>query len=94
MGFAGNLFNIPYIAYIQSTVPPESMGKVLSLVSSGMCLATPIGLFVAGPAAEVIGIDRWFLLSGCLIVLIGFYCAMITKKFDDSQKPLDPDVAS
>lgn len=69
MGLAGNFINVPYTAYIQSTVPPASLGRVFALLGSLLSLAIPLGLFVAGPLAEIVGIATWFFISGVLIVL-------------------------
>ena len=82
MGAAGSVSNIPYIAYIQRTVPQENLGKVLSLIRSLMSLATPIGLFVAGPVAQVIGVNRWMRSAGILMMLVGVLCYFITRKYD------------
>ncbi len=64
MGASGSVFNIPYTAYMQLHVPPDAMGRVFSLIGSLMSLAMPIGLLVAGPVAETLGVPFWFLFSG------------------------------
>ena len=76
MGMTGSFFSVPYFAVIQGAVPPEKLGRVISLLSSLMALAIPVGLFVAAPIAERTGIAAWFSLSGGLIVLaagLGFF---------------------
>lgn len=80
MGITGNLFSVPYIAYIQSTTPPASLGRVFAIVTSLMSLATPLGLFVAGPLAEVVGVASWFFFSGILIVLTAVLGHIMTRK--------------
>lgn len=52
-------FNIPFTAYIQRTVPTENLGKVISLVTSVMSFAAPLGMFIAGPVSEIIGVSNW-----------------------------------
>ncbi len=81
MGFVGNFFNVPYMTYIQESIPPESLGRVISLLTSAMSFATPLGLFVAGPVAEKIGIAAWFFWSGLAMVAIGMICWLTTRKF-------------
>jgi len=61
MGSTGSGFNIPFTAYIQRTVPPENLGKVLSLITSVMSFAAPVGMFIAGPIAEIIGVSNWMI---------------------------------
>jgi DHA3 family macrolide efflux protein-like MFS transporter len=80
MGFTGSFFTVPYIAYIQSSVPLDSLGRVLSLVGSLMALATPIGLFMAGPLAEATGVANWFFLSGVVIMLAGLLAYFLSRK--------------
>lgn len=84
MGAAGSVSNIPYIAYIQKTVPQENLGKVLSLIRSLMSLATPIGLFVAGPVAQLVGVNVWMRSAGILMMLVGVLCYFLTRKYDKS----------
>ena len=85
MGAAGNFFSVPFITYIQATVVPEKLGRVLSLATSAMSLATPVGLFIAGPLAEKVGIDTWFMASGVVLVIIGLVCRAITRNFDRTE---------
>lgn len=70
MGLTGSFFNIPYVAYVQEVVPPAALGRVFTLTTSVMSLSTPLGLLLAGPFAEQIGIANWFLISGLLIMAI------------------------
>jgi len=52
MGSTGAGFNIPFTAYIQETVPPENLRKVLSLITIVMSFGAPVGMFIAGPIAR------------------------------------------
>ncbi len=90
MGGTGTFFNVPYTAYIQRTVPPESMGKVFSLVVSGMSLASPVGLILAGPLSEVVGITNWFTISGILMLLTGIICYLVTRRYDRPAEAAQP----
>lgn len=64
MGGCGNIYNIPYMAYMQETIPPEAQGRAFSLIGTLMSLAMPLGLLVSSPVAELYGVSRWFLVSG------------------------------
>lgn len=90
MGGTGTFFNVPYTAYIQRTVPPESMGKVFSLVVSAMSLASPAGLMLAGPVSEVVGITNWFTVSGILMFLTGIICYFVTRRYDRPAETSQP----
>lgn len=82
MGWTGTFINVPLTAYMQMTIPQEVMGKVFSLLTSAMTLCMPVGLIVAGPVSDVIGIDAWFLYSGVALVLTGVLCRVLTRRHD------------
>ncbi len=90
MGCMGTFFSTPYMAFIQRTVDPAVLGKVISLGVSLMGLAMPIGLLAAGPGSELIGVDGWFVLSGALLVLVGAVSLVLTRRFDRQPLPGPP----
>jgi MFS transporter, DHA3 family, macrolide efflux protein len=84
MGATGMGFNIPFTAYIQRSVPAHNLGKVISLVTSVMSFAAPIGMFIAGPSAEYLGMNTWLLTAGIIMVCIGIFCFILTREFDET----------
>lgn len=82
MGASGNLYNIPYMAYAQQNVAPEAMGRVFSLMGSLMSLAMPVGLLIAGPVAQSMGVAFWFLVSGALVAGVALISAVVTKNME------------
>lgn len=82
MGASGTFFNVPLMAHIQETVAPEMMGKVFSVLTAAMTLATPFGLLLTGPLSELIGVDRWFMWSGLLMAAAGVFCFLSTRRYD------------
>lgn len=60
----------PFFAIIQSNVEPDMQARVFSLLSSLGTGITPIGLMIAGPVSDKIGIQAWFLFGGSLCVLM------------------------
>ena len=82
MAAAGTIFNVPYMAYIQESTPPEVLGKVFSLLMTAMTVAMPIGLLVAGPAVEAVGVDTWFFWSGVAMIGAAILCGVLTRKYD------------
>lgn len=82
MGTTGMGFNIPFTSYIQRTVPAENLGKVISLVTSVMSFAAPVGMFIAGPISEIIGISNWMFYAGIIMIFVGILCYFLTKEFD------------
>jgi MFS transporter, DHA3 family, macrolide efflux protein len=83
MGTTGMFSNIPFTAYIQKTVPQQNLGKVISLVTSVMSFAAPIGMFIAGPVSSLIGISSWMICAGILMLVVGILCYLLTRKYDE-----------
>lgn len=54
----------------QAVVPPEMQGRVMAIARSGMDLMSPIGLAVAGPVADAVGVRHWYLLTGAVMVVM------------------------
>lgn len=82
MGTTGMMTNIPFTAYVQRTTPQENLGKVLSLITSVMSFAAPVGMFIAGPISDIIGISNWMILAGTLMLIVGTLCYFLTRRFD------------
>jgi len=60
----------PFLAVIQSTVEPDMQARIFSLLSSVGTGIAPLGLMIAGPVADRVGIQAWFLLGGLLCILM------------------------
>lgn len=91
-GAANTFVTVPFMAYIQETTPAQQMGKVLSLLMAALSLTVPLGLVVAGPLSETVGITTLFLISAAVIVVMAswFFCA--TRKYDkQANAELDED---
>jgi DHA3 family macrolide efflux protein-like MFS transporter len=63
------------IAILQSTVKPDVQGRVFGLLGSLTSLTSPIGLALAGPITDQLGLQIWYLAAGvgCLILGIAFF---------------------
>ena len=44
-------------------------GRVFTLVMATSIAVAPLGLTIAGPVAEMLGVRSWFLISGFVIVV-------------------------
>jgi DHA3 family macrolide efflux protein-like MFS transporter len=47
-----------------------------------MSFAAPIGMFIAGPVSNYIGISNWMICAGVLMLINGFLCYILTREFD------------
>jgi len=70
IGFMMPMAMGPFFAVIQSTVEPDMQARVFSLLSSVGTGIVPIGLMIAGPVADRVGIQAWFLLGGILCIFM------------------------
>lgn len=80
MGACANIYGIPLMAYMQETIEPEMQGRAFSLLGTVMSLAMPIGLAIAGPLAERLGVAPWFFISGVCMLIIVVVLGMISSR--------------
>ncbi|HMR68440.1 MAG TPA: hypothetical protein PKE64_30895, partial [Anaerolineae bacterium] len=52
-------------------VEPDMQARIFSLMSSIGGGMAPIGLMIAGPVADRVGLQTWFWLGGTLCVVMG-----------------------
>ncbi len=71
MGTTGMMGHIPYMAYIQKTVAAENLGKVIATITSVISIGIPLGMLLAGPIAERVGVGAWMTGAGIALSLIG-----------------------
>ena len=70
-GFMNPIANGSLFATLQATVPPEMQGRVFTLAMSGSAAMSPLGLAIAGPVADALGVQIWFLIGGIATVIMG-----------------------
>jgi len=58
-------------ALLQEVVAPEMQGRVFTLVTSLCNAATPIGMAIAGPLADAVGVRALYVGSGVVQILLG-----------------------
>jgi len=70
-GFTNVLVNGPIFAMLQAKGAPEMQGRVFMLVASVAGVMTPLGMAIAGPVADALGVQFWFVMAGVVGVLMG-----------------------
>jgi MFS transporter, DHA3 family, macrolide efflux protein len=70
IGMGLSFGNGPIMAVLQSLVAREMQGRIFSLLGSLSGIMTPLGLAIAGPVADGIGIRMLFYISGIAIVIV------------------------
>lgn len=80
--------NAPFMALLQSTVPNQLQGRVLSLLTTLMGFAAPVGLAIATPLGDVLG-PRWLFVVlgtvGGLVMMLGFLSPVL-RRIDDAPR--------
>jgi DHA3 family macrolide efflux protein-like MFS transporter len=71
VGFFLSMVNATIMAIMQTVIPPEMQGRVLGLLGSASMAMMPLGLAVAGPAADMFGAQLWFVIAGAGTLLMG-----------------------
>lgn len=77
MGFSGPFYSGVQMALFQEKVNSEYLGRVFSLLGSVMAVAMPVGLVLSGIFADQIGVNRWFMISGILMIGIAGVTALL-----------------
>lgn len=63
--------NGPLMATLQAVVAPEMQGRVFTLVGSAATAMAPLGLLIAGPLSDRMGVLTWYVIGGLACVLMG-----------------------
>jgi DHA3 family macrolide efflux protein-like MFS transporter len=89
--------NGPVFALMQTIVRPDMQGRVTSLITSGATAISPIGLLIAGPVSDLLGIRVWFWAGGILCVMIAmtaFFIPVIMNVENYKEPDIQPAVES
>ncbi len=62
--------NASSIALFQAIIPPDKQGRVLAIMWSVISWAIPIGLLTAGPIADAINPQVWYVFAGAGMILM------------------------
>lgn len=69
-GLMNPFVNGPLLAMLQTIVVPEMQGRVFTLASSLSSAMMPLSLAVAGPVADAIGLQTWYIVGGAVMALM------------------------
>jgi DHA3 family macrolide efflux protein-like MFS transporter len=94
VGFLLPIGNTIYMTVIQTTVPNDKMGRVISIDHSISALIAPFGALIAGPLADLFGVRVVFLFSSIIGLLLTAYTwsRMKAKKVNYNDKAVLDDV--
>lgn len=80
VGIGIPFFNVPFNAFMQESIPSEEIGRVSSLLYTLSCVANPLGLILAGPIGDRIGVDSLFVGIGVLLLINGILSVIMVRK--------------
>lgn len=89
VGVNNSLVNGPIFAVFQATIAPEMQGRVFTLIGSLSAGMAPIGLIIAGPVADWLGVQTWYLIGGAVTLFMGiggFFVPMLLHIEDGARK--------
>lgn len=91
--FIGSMFallNGAIIAIIQVCVEPGMHGRILALIQSLAMSAAPIGLVAAGPLADIMGVQPWFIIAGAAMLVSGILSFFIPSimNLEQARRPV------
>ena len=72
-GFMNPLTNGPINAIFQSVIPPEMQGRAFTLIGSACSAMSPLGMLIAGPVADALGVQSWFIICALTCAALGVY---------------------
>lgn len=71
IGVMNPIVNGPLMAVVQAVVAPEMQGRVFTLMVSFATAMSPLGLLLAGPIADRLGVQTWYAAGGIITTLLG-----------------------
>jgi len=76
-GFMNVMCNGPLNAVFQSKVAPDMQGRVFMLIGSVTGAMSPLGMAIAGPVSDALGVRFWFVVAGTVCVLMGIAASFV-----------------
>lgn len=96
LGISNPITNGPLLAAVQAAVAPEMQGRVFTLMQSMAAAMSPLGLMIAGPVADKLGVQTWFIIGGIVTGVMGisgFFIPAIMH-FEDGRSAGKPAMSS
>lgn len=75
-GLMTPITNGSFGAVLQASIAPDMQGRVFAVILSAATAMAPIGLVIAGPISDVVGIQTWFVAGGLVCAgmgILGFF---------------------
>ncbi len=94
LGVINPIVNGPLLAAVQAAVAPEMQGRVFTLINTMAAGMSPLGLIIAGPISDKLGVQTWFIIGGIVTGLMGVVSLFIPAimNFEEGRAAASPTV--
>ena len=91
-GVAQPIANGSLGAIMQATIEPQYQGRVFTLLRSGAMAMMPLGLAIAGPLSDWLGIQIWFIIGGitCFVMAALMFTIPAVRNVEQGRQIEEP----
>jgi DHA3 family macrolide efflux protein-like MFS transporter len=95
-GLMNPIVNGPFFAIMQDVVAPEMQGRVFTVIGSISGAAAPLGMLIAGPISDALGVQLWFIVAGVVGLVMGIGMPFVhpVMHLEDQHKPPQAQVST
>ncbi|MDR2097409.1 MAG: MFS transporter [Spirochaetaceae bacterium] len=93
VGITMPLYNTPLMVILQTSVEPEFMGRVLSVITMLNSVMMPLGMLVFGPLSDAVSINLILVVTGIVMTLLCIPYAAI-KSLRKAGQDCPPDTSA
>jgi DHA3 family macrolide efflux protein-like MFS transporter len=87
VGLVAPFANGPIQAILQATIAADYQGRVFTLMGSIAGATAPLGLLLAAPIAEMVGVRAWYLAGGLACIAMGIAGFLLPSLMRIEQPP-------
>jgi DHA3 family macrolide efflux protein-like MFS transporter len=89
-GCMNSVTNGPLQAMTQSVVAPEMQGRVFTLMASLSAVMAPLGMAIAGPLSDAVGVQVWYVVAGavCILMVLAASAIPAIRNLEESGKAM------
>jgi len=87
-GFSNPLVNGPLFAILQARIAPEMQGRVFTLTGSLSGAMAPLGMAIAAPVADNLGIQLWWRVGVgvCILMAVAMFFVPAVMKIEETNQ--------
>lgn len=73
IGYVVPISRTAMVSFFQSETDNEHMGRVMSIVTMAISIASPLTMLILGPASDILSIDLIMIVSGILMIPLALW---------------------